>query len=117
MAKQNKSTRLIYNDEAHIKMFENMPAEDFKELMMQMLTYKYGDTTEPHFSNPMTTAVWMMIKKEIDFNEEKWAKRAQTSRENGAKSKGRPLKVELENWDNFVVPEDFDIEFANEVKL
>lgn len=71
-------------------MYESMPAEDFKELMMQVLSYKYGDTKEPKFSNPMTMAIWMMMKKEIDFNEEKWAKRAETSRKNGANGGRHP---------------------------
>lgn len=112
MTKEKKSTRLLYNDEAHIKMYENMPAEDFKELMMQVLSYKYGDTTTPNFSNPMTIAVWMMLKKEIDFNEEKWANKARIARENG-KNGGRPPK----QIDDFEIPDDFDIRYANPVEI
>lgn len=86
-----KGTRLIYNDEEHLKMYEALPAEEFKEFFIAMLKYKYGDDTIiDTIQTPAIKALFMSEKMRIDYNEGKWEKKAKISRENGAKSKGRP---------------------------
>ena len=88
-----KNTRLLYTDEAHIKMYEAMPCEQFKEFMLAVLKYKYGDDSIlDTIQDPMVKALFMAEKQHIDFNEKKWAERAEIARNNGAKSKGRPRK-------------------------
>ena len=95
-------------------MYAGMPSDDFKELMMQALSYRYGDNKQPDFTNPMTSAVWMMLKKEIDFNEEKWARRDKANAENGKKG-GRPKKVADPIVDAIAEEFDFNPEFSNMV--
>ena len=95
-----KNTRLFYTDETHIKMYETLTADDFKELFMAMLKYNYGDDSIiDEISNPAIKALFLSEKQHIDYNEKKWANRARISRENGAKSSGRPRK-EVEDFEN-----------------
>lgn len=92
-----KNTRIFYTDDAHIKMYEMLPAEDFKELFMAMLKYKYGDDTIVEtIQNPVTQALFMREKTNIDANEKKWEERANTNRANGAKGGRPPKKVVME---------------------
>lgn len=87
-----KNTRIFYTDEAHINMYEALPAENFKELFMAMLKYQYGDNSIiDTINNPVVKALFMREKADIDINEEKWEGRAKTNRTNGAKG-GRPKK-------------------------
>lgn len=74
-------------------MYEALPPEEFKELFMAMLKYKYGDDSiVDTINNPVVKALFISEKTDIDYNEKKWAERAQTARQNGAKSSGRPKK-------------------------
>lgn len=92
-----KKTRLIYTDERHIEMCKAMPAEQFKEYMLAIMEYQYGDDSIlDRIKDPMVKALFIAEKQHIDFNEEKYEKRAAISRINGAKSKGRPKKEEQE---------------------
>ena len=88
-----KNTRLIYTDEAHIKMYEAMPADKFKEFMLAVMKYQYGDDSIlNNISDPMVKALFISEKQHIDYNEEKYIKKVKTAQENGEKSKGRPKK-------------------------
>ena len=89
-----KNTRLIYTDKEHIEMCKAMPAEQFKEYMLAIMEYRYGDdSVVESIKDPMVKALFISEKSRIDFNEKKWADRAKVSRENG-KSGGRPKKKE-----------------------
>lgn len=91
---KEKNTRLFYNDEARIAMYEAMPAEQFKELILSMLKYKYGDdTVVDSISDPMVKALFMKEKVEIDRNEQRWNEIREIKREAGKKG-GRPKKEE-----------------------
>ena len=97
-----KNTRLIYTDEEHIKMYEMLPAEDFKELFMAMLKYKYGDDSIVEtISNPITKALFLREKTNIDYNEKKYEEKARRARENGKMSNGRPKVVNFQDTVNF----------------
>ena len=102
MAKDKKSTRLFYTDEEHIKMYEILPAEDFKELFMAMLKYNYGDYSIINtIKSPVVQALFMREKINIDYNEKKWAEKAKVARENGSKSNGRPTIVKMDECINY----------------
>lgn len=92
-----KNTRLVYNDEKNLKIYQALSAEDFKELFMAYLTYKVGSDVEiTNFSNPSLYGLFMMYKDKIDYNEEKWERQAAAKRENGKKG-GRPKKSALQD--------------------
>lgn len=96
-------------------MYEALPAEAFKELFMAMLKYEYGkDKIIDTISNPIVRALFMAEKKEIDYNERKWAERAERNRKNGAQSNGRPRKEVIEEFD---ISQEFNPEFSNLVEL
>lgn len=100
-----KNTRLVYNDEKNLKIYQALSAEDFKELFMAYLTYKVGSDVEiTNFSNPSLYGLFMMYKDKIDYNEEKWERQAAAKRENGKKG-GRPKKSALQD----TVGTEFDI--------
>lgn len=91
-SKQIKNTRLIYNDEKNLKIYQALPAEDFKEFFMACLSYRVGDNIEiTNFSNPSLYGLFMMYKDKIDYNETKWEKQAEARRKNGQLG-GRPKK-------------------------
>ena len=93
MKTNNKNTRLFYNDDKHIAMYKAMPPEQFKELMIAMLEYKYGDDSiVDNIQDPMVRALFLSEKVAIDKNEEKWEKRKKINQENGSKG-GRPKKT------------------------
>lgn len=93
MKTNNKNTRLFYNDDKHIAMYKAMPPEQFKELMIAMLEYKYGDDSiVDNIQDPMVRALFLSEKVAVDKNEEKWEKRKKINQENGSKG-GRPPKV------------------------
>ena len=72
-SKQIKNTRLFYNDEKNLKIYQALSAEDFKELFMACLTYKVGSDVEiTDFSSPSLYGLFMMYKDKIDYNETKW---------------------------------------------
>lgn len=74
-------------------MYKAMPPEQFKELMIAMLEYKYGDDSiVDNIQDPMVRALFLSEKVAIDKNEEKWEERKKINQENGSKG-GRPKKV------------------------
>jgi hypothetical protein len=88
-----KNTRLVYNDEKNLKIYQTLSPEDFKEFFMTYLTYKPGTELEiTDFSNPLLYALFLSFKDKIDYNEAKWEKQAAAKRENGKKG-GRPKKT------------------------
>ena len=77
-------------------MYEAMPAEQFKELVLSMLKYKYGDDSiAESISDPMVKAIFLKEKVEIDRNEQKWEEIREVRRQAGKKG-GRPSKDEQE---------------------
>ena len=117
MAKaKEKNTRLIFNDEARIAMYEAMPAEQFKELIMSLLKYQYGDETfADTIKDPMVKALFLKEKVDIDKNEKRWREISEIKRRAG-KNGGRPPKEESsktaqEDNSNF----DQDLEKAKEM--
>lgn len=106
-----KNTRLVYNDEKNLKIYQALPAEDFKELFMAYLTYKVGDNVEiTNFSNPVMYGLFMQFKDKIDYNETKWEKQAAARRENGKKG-GRPKKSALQD----TVGDEFNVTPVNNI--
>lgn len=100
-----KNTRLVYNDEKNLKIYQTLSPEDFKEFFMTYLTYKPGTELEiTDFSNPLLYALFLSFKDKIDYNEAKWEKQAAAKRENGKKG-GRPKKTALQD----TVGTEFDI--------
>lgn len=92
-----KNTRLVYNDEKNLKIYQALPVEEFKEFFMAYLTYNVGDNIEvTDFSNPTLYGLFMQFKDKIDYNEEKWERQAAAKRENGKKG-GRPKKSALQD--------------------
>lgn len=95
-----KNTRLVYNDEKNLKIYQALSPEDFKEFFMTYLTYKPGSELQiTDFNNPLLYALFLSFKDKIDYNEEKWERQAAAKRENGKKG-GRPKKsviTEVEN--------------------
>lgn len=90
--KSEKNTRLLYNDDKHIAMYKAMPAEQFKEFMIALLEYKYGDEAYIEtIQDPMVKALFISEKVQIDKNEEKWEEKRRKMSENGKKG-GRPAK-------------------------
>lgn len=88
-----KNTRLVYNDEKNLKIYQTLSPEDFKEFFMTYLTYKPGTELEiTDFSNSLLYALFLSFKDKIDYNEAKWEKQAAAKRENGKKG-GRPKKT------------------------
>lgn len=86
-----KNTRLVYVDDINLKIYQSLPDKDFKEFMMVYLTYQKGDDVRDKFTNPMTFALFMTYISKIEYNEDKWEKRAAANKENGKKG-GRPKK-------------------------
>ena len=92
-----KNTRLVYNDEKNLKVYQALPVEEFKEFFMAYLTYNVGDNIEvTDFSSASLYGLFMQFKDKIDYNEEKWEKQAAAKRENGKKG-GRPKKSTLQD--------------------
>lgn len=89
-----KNTKIVYTDDRHLKMYEAMSPDDFKEYFMTYFKYRMGDAVEEwDFTNPMTYVLFLSEKAGLDYNEAKWEKRAAANRENGQKG-GRPRKSE-----------------------
>jgi hypothetical protein len=61
------------------------------------------DGKDPIFNNPVLTALFAIVKIDLDTNKEKWEKRVNVNKEN-AKKGGRPPKTQ-ETHDNPVEPE------------
>lgn len=100
-----KNTRLVYNDEKNLKIYQSLSPEDFKEFFMAYFTYKPGqDPQITDFTNPLLYTVFLEYKDKIDYNEEKWERQAAAKRENGKKG-GRPKKSALQE----VTTTEFDI--------
>lgn len=92
-----KNTRLVYNDEKNLKIYQALSPEDFKEFFMTYLTYKPGSELQiTDFNNPLLYALFLSFKDKIDYNEEKWERQAAAKRENGKKG-GRPKKSALQD--------------------
>lgn len=90
----NKNTRLVYTDEMNINIYKSLPDKDFKEFMMAYLTYKKGDDIDSMFTNPIVASLFRVFSQKIEYNEDKWEKRAKASKENGKKG-GRPKKTDI----------------------
>lgn len=105
-----KNTRLIYNDEKNLKVYQSLPAEDFKEFFMTYLTYQKGDDVSKSISNPFVQTLFMAAYADkIEYNEQKWENAAAKNRENGKKG-GRPKKAKN---DDITPNEDFDTPTTN----
>lgn len=75
-------------------MYEAMPAEQFKTLIMAMLKYKYGDEKfADSIEDPMVRAIFAKEKVEIDRNEEHYEEIRKKRAEAGGLG-GRPKKKE-----------------------
>lgn len=106
-----KNTRLVYNDEKNLKIYQALSPEDFKEFFMTYLTYKPGSELQiTDFNNPLLYALFLSFKDKIDYNEEKWERQAAAKRENGKKG-GRPKKSTLQD----TVGTEFDITQVNNI--
>lgn len=106
-----KNTRLVYNDEKNLKIYQALSPEDFKEFFMTYLTYKPGSELQiTDFNNPLLYALFLSFKDKIDYNEEKWERQAAAKRENGKKG-GRPKKIALQ----YTVGTEFDITPVNNI--
>lgn len=106
-----KNTRLVYNDEKNLKIYQALSPEDFKEFFMTYLTYKPGSELQiTDFNNPLLYALFLSFKDKIDYNEEKWERQAAAKRENGKKG-GRPKKSALQD----TVGTEFDITPVNNI--
>ena len=100
-----KNTRLVYNDEKNLKIYQALSPEDFKEFFMAYLTYNVGNNIEvTDFSSASLYGLFMMYKDKIDYNETKWLNSGNASRENGKKG-GRPKKSAIQD----TVGTEFDI--------
>lgn len=96
-------------------MYEAMPAEQFKTLIMAMLKYKYGDETiADSIQDPMVRAIFAKEKVEIDRNEEKYEETRKKRIEAGKKG-GRPRNEEQEEETHMPSKEDY-INWFNKVK-
>lgn len=111
-----KNTRLVYNDEKNLKIYQALSPEDFKEFFMTYLTYKPGSELQiTDFNNPLLYALFLSFKDKIDYNEEKWERQAAAKRENGKKG-GRPKKsviTEVENNEFQVEQNTTDLSYSN----
>lgn len=87
----SKNTRLIYTDENNLNIYRSLPEKDFKEFMMAYLTYKKGDNIDDMFTSLTAKLLFMTYISKIEYNEDKWEKRAKVNQENGKKG-GRPKK-------------------------
>jgi hypothetical protein len=88
---KTKSTRLVYTDEQNLAILRSLPEKDFKEFMMTYLTYQKGMDVSGNFTNPLVYTLFLTFIPKIEYNEDKWEKKAQINRENGKKG-GRPRK-------------------------
>ena len=89
---EEKNTRIFYRDKQNVEIYESLPPEDFKEFWMKYITYNVGDKVEiTDFKSPLVYALFKSFQPKIDYNETKWDKRKETSKENGKKG-GRPKK-------------------------
>lgn len=103
-----KNTRLVYRDDANLRVYESLPDKDFKEFMMVYLTYEKGDNVRDRFTNPQTYALFMSYVSKIEYNEDKWEKRAAANRENGKKGGRKPKEDKTDIPSNT----DFDSEIS-----
>lgn len=105
---KTKSTRLVYTDEQNLAILRSLPEKDFKEFMMTYLTYQKGMDVSSNFTNPLVYTLFLTFIPKIEYNEDKWEKKAQINRENGKKG-GRPRKNNIDIQSNN--------EFENEVPI
>jgi hypothetical protein len=70
----------------------NLSDADSWQLMKGIIKYD-RDREIPIFSNPILTALFAIIKTDLDSNREKWEEKAIVNRENGKKG-GRPRKID-----------------------
>lgn len=99
--KKEKNTRLFYTDEQSVTIWKELSPEQCKEVLLKYLTYNYGDdVVESDFTDKVSYLMFKtMFKPKIDFNEEKWIKKAEQNRNNGKESMGRPRNIIVENRD------------------
>ena len=106
---KTKNTRLVYTDDKNLKIYQSLPDKDFKEFFMTYLTYEIGDDVSKTISNPYLQTMFMAAYADkINYNEEKWERKAKANRENGKKG-GRPPKNNTEIQPN--------TEFDTEAKI
>ena len=106
---KEKNTRLVYTDDKNLKIYQSLPDKDFKEFFMTYLTYEIGDDVSKTISNPYLQTMFMAAYADkINYNEEKWERKAKANRENGKKG-GRPPKNNTEIQPN--------TEFDTEAKI
>lgn len=97
--------KLVYTEQNDLRIYESMPANDFKEFFMAYFKYKKGDKINiDDFTNPMTFAMFCQYIPKLDKMEDSYNKKVQVNKENGKKG-GRPKKSALEN----ITTTEFDI--------
>lgn len=88
---KTKNTRLVYTDDKNLKIYQSLPDKDFKEFFMTYLTYEIGDDVSKTISNPYLQTMFMAAYADkINYNEEKWERKAKANRENGKKGGRKP---------------------------
>ena len=88
---KEKNTRLVYTDDKNLKIYQSLPDKDFKEFFMTYLTYEIGDDVSKTISNPYLQTMFMATYADkINYNEEKWERKAKANRENGKKGGRKP---------------------------
>lgn len=82
--------KIVYTEENDLRIYESMPAADFKEFFMAYFKYRKGDKVAVNdFSSPMTFALFTSYIPKLDNMENNYNKRVA----NGKKG-GRPRKEE-----------------------
>ena len=86
--------KVVYTEENDLRIYESMPAADFKEFFMAYFKYRKGDKVNiSDFTNPMTFAMFCQYIPKLDKMEDNYNKKTAANRENGKKG-GRPRKEE-----------------------
>lgn len=82
--------KLVYTEENDLRIYESLPAEDFKEFFMAYFKYKKGDSVNiTDFTSPITYSLFCSYIPKLDRNEDVYNTRIA----NGKKG-GRPRKTD-----------------------
>lgn len=67
------NSKYISTTENNMKLFQSLPAEDFKEFFMKYLTYRKGDRVNiSDFTNPLIYAIFTSFIPTLDKMEDKY---------------------------------------------
>ena len=72
---------ILYHE--YLETFEKLPAEDFKNLMMNAMRYNQG--LEIGELTPMAELIWPLISSKIDHSIQAYDKRCEINRKNAEK--------------------------------